>query len=174
MLKSIDVLIGLSVVMLMVSLVVTVITQAVTNLMQTRGKNLRDGIAGLLQQIHADLPKEISDTISEAILTHPLIKSAGSKFGTVIHREELTGLLLELAAGDGPQKLEDTAKQELNKLLEANGISDPAKTIDNVRALVLKLEQAYPALANNERYAMAFLQEASTKFLSKIHGWFDQ
>jgi hypothetical protein len=174
MLKSIDVLIGLSVVMLMVSLVVTVITQAVTNLMQTRGKNLRDGIGGLLQQIHGDLPKEISEKISEAILTHPLIKSAGSKFGTVIHREELTGLLLELATDEGPQKLEQAAKDELIKMLNANGIADPAKTIDNVRSLVLKLEAAHPELANNERYAIAYLQEASTKFLSKIHGWFDQ
>ena len=55
MLKSIDVLLGLSVVMLMVSLVVTVLTQAITNLLQTRGKNLLDGIAGLLRQIHRDL-----------------------------------------------------------------------------------------------------------------------
>ena len=174
MLKSIDVLIGVSVVMLMVSLVVTVITQAVTTLMQTRGKNLRDGIAGLLQQIQGDLPKEISKKISEAILTHPLIKSAGNKFGTVIHREELTALLLELATDDGPQKLEQATKDELTKMLRANGIADPAKTIENVRSLVLKLEAAHPELANNERYAIAFLQEASTKFLSKIHGWFDQ
>ena len=90
MLKSIDILLGLSVVMLMVSLVVTVLTQAITNLMQSRGKNLRDGIAGLLRQIHRDLPPGVSREIAEAILTHPLIKSAGSRFGTVIHREELT------------------------------------------------------------------------------------
>ena len=119
MLKSIDVLIGLSVVMLVVSLVVTVITQAVTNVLQTRGKNLRDGISGLLRQIDPAVQKEITDKISEAILTHPLIKSAGSKFGTVIHREELTALLLELAAGEGPQKLEPAIEDQLKKLLAA-------------------------------------------------------
>lgn len=174
MLKSIDILLGLSVVMLMVSLVVTVLTQAITNLMQTRGKNLLDGIAGLLRQIHRDLPPEVSDQIAEAILTHPLIKSVGSRFGTVIHREELTALLLELAADDGPHQLEASARAHLCGVLKANGIEDPVKTLANVRSLVLLLEQAHPELSSNERYAMAFLQEAHSRFLGKINGWFDQ
>lgn len=174
MLKSIDILIGLSVVMLVVSLVVTVLTQAITNLMQTRGKNLRDGIAGLLRQIHQDLPASTSQNIAETILKHPLIKAAGTKFGTVIHREELTALLLELASGDGPVQLEQASQDALLKLLAANGVSDPARTMDNVRALTLVLEQAHPELSNNERYAMAFLQEANSKFLAKVNGWFDQ
>jgi len=174
MLKSIDILLGLSVVMLMVSLVVTVLTQAITNLMQSRGKNLRDGIAGLLRQIHRDLPPEVSREIAEAILTHPLIKSAGSRFGTVIHREELTALLLELASGDGPHQLADTAKAHLCTLLKENGIEDPSKTLAGVRSLALMLEEAHPELSNNERHAMAFLQEAQSRFLAKVNGWFDQ
>lgn len=174
MLKSIDILLGLSVVMLMVSLVVTVLTQALTDLMQTRGKNLLDGIAGLLRQIHRDLPPEVSKQIAEAILTHPLIRSSGSRYGAVIHREELTALLLELAADDGPHQLEAKAREHLCDLLKANGIEDPVKTLANVRSLVLLLEQAHPELSNNARHAMAFLQEASSRFLAKINGWFDQ
>ena len=174
MLKSIDILIGVTVVMLMVSLAVTVLTQAIMNGLQTRGKNLRDGIAGLLKQIHGALPDDSSKKIAEALLTHPLIKSAGSRFGTVIHREELTALLLELAAGDGPKALEDTVRGELCELLRANGIEDPKGTMENVRSLALQLEQAYPALSNNERYAMAFLQEAQSRLLGKVNGWFDQ
>lgn len=173
MLKSIDILLGLSVVMLMVSLIVTVLTQAITNLMQTRAKNLLDGIASLLRQIHRDLPPGIDREIAAAILTHPLIKSAGSRFGHVIHREELTALIVELAAGEGPHQLGEAAKRELCRLLQANGIEDPEKTIANVRSLVLMLEQAHPELSNNERYAMAFLQEAPSRFLAKINGWFD-
>jgi hypothetical protein len=173
MLKSVDILIGLGLVMLMVSLVVTVLTQAVTNLLQTRGRNLRDGIASLLLQIHRDLPTQISNEIAEAILTHPLIKSAGSRYGTVIHREELTALLLELAADEGPQRLKDAARNEVCQLLKANGIDDPGKTMSSVRSLVLLLEQAHPELSNNERYAMAFLKEAPSRFLAKVNGWFD-
>lgn len=174
MLKSIDVLLGLSVVMLMVSLVVTVLTQVITNLLQTRGKNLLGGITGLLRQIHRDLPLDVSQKIAEAVLTHPLIKSAGNRYGTVIHREELTALLIELAADEGPHQLENTVRTELCKLLQENGIDDPVKTINNVRSLVLTLEQAHPELSNYERYAMAFLQEAPSQFLAKINGWFDQ
>jgi hypothetical protein len=173
MLKSLDILLGLSVVMLMVSLVVTVLTQAITNFLQTRGKNLRDGIAGLLLQIHRDLPPQVSHEVAEAILTHPLIKSAGSRYGTVIHREELTALILELAADDGPHRLAESARKDVCKLLEENGIDDPAKTMDNVRSLVLLLEQAHPELSNNERYAIAFLKEAPSRFLAKVNGWFD-
>jgi hypothetical protein len=173
MLKSIDILLGLSVVMLMVSLVVTVLTQMITNFMQTRGKNLLDGIASLLTQIHRDLPPHISRDIAKAILTHPLIKSAGSKFGTAIHREELIALTLELAAGEGIHQLEAPAREELCKLLKANGVDDPVQTMSNVRSLVLMLEQAHPELSNNERYAQAFLKEASSSFLAKMNGWFD-
>src|SRR5437588_10428404 len=107
--------------MLMVSLVVTVLTQAIMNIMQTRGKNLRDGISGLLRQIHGPLSHEVSIQIAETLLTHPLIKSAGSRFGTVIHREELTALLLELAEGGGPHQLEATAQEELLAVLRADG-----------------------------------------------------
>jgi hypothetical protein len=174
MLKSIDILLGLSVVMLLVSLVVTVFTQAVTNLMQTRGRNLRDGISGLLRQIHREIPLEVSRKIAEAILTHPQIKSAGSRYGTVIHREELTALILELAADDGANRLDPSLRTYLCQLLGENGIADPVKTMDKVRTLTLVLESAHPELSNNERYAMAFLQEASSRFLAKMNGWFDQ
>jgi hypothetical protein len=127
MLKSIDILLGLSVVLLMVSLVVTVLTQAITNIMQTRGKNLLGGINGLLRQIHRELPPESSSEIAKAILTHPLLKSAGSRYGTVIHREELTALLLGLAADDGPYQLEAAARTHLCDLLKANGNRESRK-----------------------------------------------
>lgn len=174
MLRSIDILIGLSVVMLMVSLVVTVFTQAITNLMQTRGRNLLDGIDGLLRQIHNDLPPGVSRKIAEAILTHPLIRSAGSRYGAVIHREELTALILELAAGEAPGQVEASVRTGLCDLLKKNGIDDPAKILASVRAATLVLEQEHPELANDERYAMAFLQEAKSGFLAKVNGWFDQ
>ena len=176
MLKSIDILIGLSVVMLMVSLIVTVLTSAVTNVLQTRGRNLLAGITGLLKQIHPELPEESAKVIAEKVLTHPMIRSAGEKFGSVIHREELSVLLLELASGDVPStaKLKDTVQQDLCTLLEKNGIKDPAATMANVRSMALTLEQSHPELSNDARIAMAFLQEANSRFLAKVNGWFDQ
>src|SRR5262249_35103720 len=152
---------GVSVVMLMVSLVITVLTQAITNLMQARGRNLLDGIASLLRQIDSGLPEEISRKIADGILTHPLVRSAGAQYGVTVHREELIALLLQLASDDGAHRLETDAREQLCNLLRKNGVEHPTQTLANVRALVLQLEQAHPELSNHERYAAAFLKEAS-------------
>src|SRR5713226_7190062 len=106
MLKTIDVLIGLSVVMLIVSMAVTVLTHFATSVLNSRGRNLLKGLAGLLQQIDPALPQAVATEIVTKVLKHPLIAQAGGRLGTVIHREELTHLLLELASGDGAQRLE--------------------------------------------------------------------
>ena len=55
MLKTIDVLLGLSVVMLVASMAVTVLTQFVTSLPNSRGKHLARGLGDLLQQIDPQL-----------------------------------------------------------------------------------------------------------------------
>ncbi|MFL6416020.1 MAG: hypothetical protein ACJ74Y_10185 [Bryobacteraceae bacterium] len=174
MLKTLDILLGLSVVMLMVSLIVTVLTEAVTNLLQMRGKHLLEGLIGLLRQVDRDLPQHVVDTVATTILTHPLIRSKGSRFGSVIHREELTKLVLELAADEGPERLKPEILAELREMLRRNGIADPYKTLESVRSVALQLELAHPELSNNLRYSTAFLQEANSRFLAKINGWFDQ
>jgi hypothetical protein len=174
MLKTLDILLGLSVVMLMVSLIVTVVTEAVTSLLQMRGKHLLEGVIGLLKQVDRDFPEHVVQAVATAILTHPLIRSKGCRFGAVIHREELTKLILELAADEGPQRLNPEILAELKEMLRRNGITDPQKTLESVRAVALKLELAHPELSNNLRYSTAFLQEANSRFLAKIHGWFDQ
>ncbi|MFL6447486.1 MAG: hypothetical protein ACJ746_07325 [Bryobacteraceae bacterium] len=174
MLKTLDILLGLSVVMLMVSLIVTVLTEAVTNLLQMRGKHLLQGVIGLLRQVDRDLPEHVVEVVATTILTHPLIRSHGSRFGSVIHREELTKLVLELAADEGPQRLTPEILAQLTEMLKRNGIVDPKKTLENVRALALQLELSHPELSNNLRYSTAFVQEANSRFVAKIHGWFDQ
>ena len=174
MLKTIDILLGLSVVMLMVSLIVTVMTEAAVNLLQMRGKHLLEGVIGLLRQVDRDLPHEAVETIATTILTHPLIRSVGSRYGSVIHREELTKLVLELAADEGPQRLPTNVHQLLVDMLKRNGIDDPEKTLESVRTVALDLELKHPELSNNMRYSTAFLQEANSRFLAKINGWFDQ
>lgn len=174
MLKTLDILLGLSVVMLMVSLIVTVITEAVTSLLQMRGKHLLEGVIGLLKQVDREFPQHVVDAVGTAILTHPLIRSKGCRFGTVIHREELTKLVLELAAEEGPQHLKAEVLTELRDMLARNGIADAKATLERVRGVALKLELAHPEVSNNLRYSTAFLQEANSRFLAKINGWFDQ
>ena len=182
--KTIDIFIGLSLVMLLVSMVVTVITQAVTSILNSRGKHLLTGVADILGQLHPEVTRKIAEEIAQATLTHPLVSQVDGQLAHVIHREELTKMLLELGAEDGPQKLSDEAKKALRTALVENGICQNGtpdqirdqirEKMKNVRALALQLELSHPELTNAARARVALLQQASSQFLAKINLWFDQ
>lgn len=184
MLKTIDVLIGLSVIMLLLSMVVTVITQFILGVMNTRGKHLRSGIADILEQIDPGMTREISGEIAGAILRHPLVRDVNGRLGSVIHREELTKLILELASGESPVKLSQNGMDSLQRALVAAGVCKPGSVqeiqtqlksiIRNIGLLGLQLEMAHPELTNAARARIAILQHASSQFLGKINLWFDQ
>lgn len=172
MLKSIDVLIGLTVVMLLLSMAVTVITQFGTGLVNSRGRHLKRGLADLLRQLDPEL-KEHAESIAHSVLTHPLVSSSSSRLGSVVHREEFTKLLMHLA-GDRSDRLADATKIALKQVLEANGIPDPDKKLKSIRTLALELESVRPELAADARQALAIAEEASSDLVAKINGWFDQ
>lgn len=174
MLKTLDILIGVATVMLLFSMAVTIVTQFVANLLQSRGKNLLEGLTGLLKQIDPNLPADAANKIAETVLKHPLVAEANGKLGEVIHREEFTTLLMGLAAGEGAATLDAVSKKALEDLLAKNGVADPAGTLKNIRATALGLEASNPELASDVRHAKAILQEAKSQFVAKVHGWFDQ
>src|SRR6266581_1535922 len=174
MLKSIDILIGLSVVMLVVSMAVTLLTQFVISTLNTRGSHLMRGLRDLLQQLDPALSRKISKEISKKVLRHPLISDVGKRLGTVVHREEFIKMLLDLASENGPQRLEMDALDALKKAMERNGIADPKAALENIRSFTLALEKSNPDLANNVRLNTAIMHEASSQFVAKLHGWFDQ
>lgn len=160
--------------MLVVSMAVTVLTQFWTNVFNTRGRQLKGGLMDLLQQISPTLPRQLAERVSVAVLTHPLIQENGGRLGTVVHREELTKLLMELASDSGPQNLETAAKDKLIEVLKTNGVQDPAAMLSKIRQTALQIEKSNPELANNMRMNLAILQEAGGEFVAKINSWFDQ
>ncbi|WP_367156032.1 hypothetical protein [Methylomonas sp. HYX-M1] len=184
MLKTIDVLLGLSVVMLIASMVVTVLTQFVTNLANTRGKHLARGLADLLQQIDPALQRDIADKVAITVLTHPMISHLrsipvlGVKLGDTIHREEFTAMLLDLSQGQNfgldDNVFTPAVQTALFEVLKKNGIDDPAGTLNNVREFALQLEKANPDMAAGARHSAAMLQEAGSQLLAKVNSWFDQ
>lgn len=170
--KSLDVLIGLAVIMLALGMAVTLITQFVTTVLNTRGRNLRRGLAGLLAQLDPALTDELARKVAHAVLTHPLVSTAAGRLGTVVHREEFTKLLLQLAGGRST--LDEAAKKALAAALAANGITDPAGTLAEIRALSLRLEAADPGLAASVRDSLAMVGAAPKDLVAKVHNWFDQ
>ncbi len=174
MLKLLDIIIGVATVMLLFSMSVTVITHFVTSVIGSRGRNLLNGLSTLLQQLDPTLERKIADRIANCVLTQPMLVGRLGALGTVIHREELTIVLMELAAGQTPKNLEAKAKEVLTGILKKNGVADPAGTLKNIRDAALQLEAAEPSLATDVRHSMAVLQEARSEYVAKIHGWFDQ
>jgi len=173
MLKTVDVLIGVTTVLLLFSMAVTVITQLLTSLGGRRARHLRNGLSDLLQQLGistSDCAKEIAGEL----LRHPVIAEGKWRMGTVIHREEFTKLLLDFATGTGAKKIGDDSRDALKKVLADGGINDPEQTLKNIRALALQLEASNPELSNHMRDGLAILHEASSDFVARVNFWFDQ
>ena len=174
MLKSIDILIGLSVVMLIGSFAVTLLTQLLITLVNTRGRHLFRGLADILQHIDPGLDRKIAEEISRKVLENPMLSDVTKRLAAVVSREELTTLLLDFAAGTNIQKLSDSALSALRGALQKNGVQNPDQVLQNIRDLAFRLEKSNPELANNVRVNMAILHEAPGAFVMKINAWFDQ
>jgi hypothetical protein len=199
-LKSLDILIGLVVVLLALSMAVTLITQVLTAAVNSRGRHLRRGLIDLLQQLDPALTGAVSHQLATALLMHPLVSGSrsfvdppagssadqpsfiarvrrmigGNRVGNVVLREEFTKLLLGLAVDGNGRQLTPAVGNALKTALHNNGIADPAATLKNIRTVALQLERANPDLSNTLRQNAAILQEARSDLVAKINGWFDQ
>jgi hypothetical protein len=174
MFKSIDVLIGLTVIMLALSMAVTVMTQFVTAAINSRGHYLKRGLVDLLGQIDPGLDDRVAGEIAKAVLRNPLVSATWGRLGSVIQREEFTKLLMHLASDEARYKFPEKERAVLKAALARNGIEDPAATLKSVRAAALALELVSPELAANVRQNRALLQEAKSDLVAKVNGWFDQ
>lgn len=172
--ESLDVVVAVTMIMLIASMAVTLMTEFVVHLRNMRGRHLQQGIADLLWSINPDLGKKTANRIAATVLTHPLIHDREGRMGAVIHREELTNLLMELAVGCGPQELDAKIRAGLKSTLADNGIEDPARTIANIRMGALRLERSNPELSNLASANRAILQNAESAFVGSIDMWFDQ
>jgi hypothetical protein len=174
MLKSLDIILELTVVMLVASMAVTVLTQIYTSLCNTRGTHLRAGLIDLLKQIDPSVTATIADEIAGAILSHPLIHDSENRLGSLVHRDEFTHLVMEIAAGQGASALAEETRTVLFRALEANGIADPAASLKAIRETALDLEASCPEIAAHVRREMAILRAAKSELIAKINGCFDQ
>jgi len=156
MLESLDVLIGLTVVMLILSMVVTLLNQAILNLLASRADNLRDGLTDLLELLDAGMTRKEGNVVAENVLLHPLIGGKiGScipfrlpfiravvqfyKRGNVIHREEFVKLLLGFGATW--QSVDNTLKK-LEADVAAGNKADVQKAVERLNYDLKKIQLA--------------------------------
>jgi hypothetical protein len=121
------------------------------------------------------LSPEDADRIARAVLSHSMVDNGRSP-ANVIQREELTGILLDLADG-GDQSavsLDFDSRRVLQRTLAANGIPSPGKALSDIRAASQALEKNEPGAAANLRATEAIITAAKSDFVGKINYWFDQ
>jgi hypothetical protein len=180
MLKTIDVLIGFTLVMLIMAMAVTMLTQLVTSAANLRGLALKQGIAKLLTLLDRGLDANAAQQLADYLLRNPLVAETNLwgqlRLGTAVHREELTKLLLDLAAATPATLPADIRplQASLQASLAANGIAAPQATLDGIRKTALELEKTNPEMANHERMNAAILHNASSDYVAKLNAWFDQ
>ena len=211
-LKYVDVLIGLSLVMLLVSTVVLAVTQMALNSCFARARHLQKGLHRLILSLNPTELQAVAPYLSRLILRHPrlgqqtmftpfrkvwwLVRQTIAGWrgqaaeplpplspGSVIQREELAYLLIELAAGEGPLQdpldngtlpgLTAQAQTAVADALKANGIEDPAATLRAIRLKMVENERAAPNEPSHRWYANAVSDCAPTDFVAKIHAGFD-
>jgi hypothetical protein len=123
----------------------------------------------------ATLSEDDAAEIAKAVLMHPMV-SSGASPANVIQREELTGILLDLA-DDGSQSAKGLLppyRQALQTALAANGILNPGRTLADIRATSQTLEKNEPGAAAHLRAAEAIITSAQSDYVGKINYWFDQ
>jgi len=76
MLKQLDTLIGFVVVMSVVSLLITIITQIVSSFLGLRGRNLADALEAMIHQIDPQIDGELREALLTRVLTRPIISDS--------------------------------------------------------------------------------------------------
>ena len=187
MLHYLDVMIGFVFTMLVLSLTITAIVQAIpVYLRNLKGADLQQGLADLLIRIAPDL-KDHALTVTDTILRDPLLSppryfnaSRKRTRAGVIQREEFVRLLLDFSIGDGAgdSAPEQAARTAVHDMLKASGIANPAAMLTQVRDRIAELERDEPHLSAGQRGSKAmlelFLAGPGKDFMAKLTGWYDQ
>lgn len=173
MLKTLDILIGGVTVLLLFSMAVTVLTQAVTTIRDKRGTHLLEGLSSLLQQLGIS-DRKLSDEVATAVLKHPMVATAKDSLASVVHRHEFTKIVLDLATGQSLTSLSDDSSAALKIMLANNGVKDPAQTLKSIRTMAMMLEASDPQMASYARQDLAILKESCSDYVARINSLYDQ
>jgi hypothetical protein len=154
MFKSLDALIGFATVMLILSLVVTVLTQIVANLLKLRSQHLRHGVLQVFLQLGWEFYGAGAQTLAREIV--------GSK--DAITREDLIENLL-VQAQTTPE-----LKTKISALVPA---FDPPALLANLRRITLELSVERPELAAATVRGTAMARTPLAGLASEVFAVFD-
>jgi hypothetical protein len=170
MFRTLDVLLGFAVLVLLVSFAGMLITYALVELLSLRAKHLRRGVAEVLQGLDPGIPTRIADDLGMAILRRPSVAGDGHKPGSVIFRDQFARLLLEIAAESERPEYAGTAQH----ILARNDVRNAGEMLGEVDANMARLALSYPELTESERQNLAFASAGQSRFVTVVNERFDR
>lgn len=199
MLHYLDVMIGFAFTMLVISLAVTAMVQAVPVYMRNlKGEALERGLTDLMVRVLPGLERH-ARVIVDHILRDPLLspprsgvtswilqtrlggKEAPRSRSGVVQREEFVRLLLDfMAQDDQPDELQAVkdARAEIKAMMEKLDLTDPKALLLQIRTRIAELELQNPDWSSSQRASKAILEAfmagPGKDFMAKLVGWFDQ
>jgi len=194
MLQQLDTAIAFVVVMLMLSLLVTALVQAVSALLDLRGRNLARSLTALFQQIdvsfrgkfeHASAAGTmlgwiehpfrritIATRLADSISRHPTLAHTFSR-AKAIRKEELLDVLKDLGSAAPAGKIDPVVRQKLQAVL-ATEIPGGIPTIGTAQALVDQLTTKIPALKKEDATsAVASALGSISSLEAGVEKWFN-
>jgi len=160
MLRSLDALIGFTTLLLVLSLVVTVLTQIAANFLKLRSRHLRDGLLDVFLQLGWEFAGEGARILAREVAHR---KDA-------ITREDLIETLLVLAQKTPSHPVYAELRKKIADLAPA---SDPQTLLANVRRATLELSVERPDLAAAVTRATAMARTPVAGLASEVFGVFD-
>jgi len=159
MLRSLDALIGFTTLLLVLSLVVTVLTQIAANFLKLRSRHLRDGLLDVFLQLGWEFADEGARILAREVAHR---KDA-------ITREDLIETLLVLAQKTPSHPVYAELRKKIADLAPA---SDPQTLLANVRCATLELSVERPDLAAAVTRATAMARTPVAGLASEVFGVF--
>ncbi len=170
-----DILIGFAMVMLVASSMVTLITQWFVGFRNYRSQILGWGLKQLIAQLNPVLVPH-AEEIAKQVLYHPLVADLDGKgnphAGSVIHREDLIRVLLELAESTTP--LGKDARAALRAAIGADQNDTPGELLRKILKRAMELEAQFPNAARYLWQTEAIVEKAGGQFVAGVMAWFDQ
>jgi hypothetical protein len=181
MLEQLDVAIGFTVVMLMLSMLITVFVQAVAAAVDLRGRNLVWGLTKLFHQIDPafqgpvakgwnEVRSSVGKKLAEAVATHPMLKHALAGRAKAIRVDELITVLEDLASNP-PRALNSEATRVLKDWAEK--VTPSPEAVALAKALLAKIDASMPGQSQALRRMVEETIGAAGRLQSGIERWFD-
>jgi len=198
MLEQLDIAIAFVVVMLLLSLLVTAIVQAVSAVLDLRGKNLVRALSDIIGQIDPSLRstavtsskginswlKRIEDfwnhpfskvtlatRVADAVASHPILAHTFAR-AKAIRKDELLDVLKDLCSDDTAGQIQPAIQSKLRQILAAQ-MPGNAKTSDTAQMVASTLTSLFPSIKDDLNRALVDTMGKVSRLESGVEKWFD-